>query len=166
MIRTCDLCLRRAALYPLSYGRRDSQSSGAEPLTRPAVNGHRREFADLVLRETERDRVGIDVRYGIDRDRHLSPAPEMAALEHEVRDRVVVADEEPVHLAELMAVSGRDLARAPNLDLSLRDPVVGQRDVRVVPGGQGFVAGTAGIAVVGLRKDALDTDLPPRLELR
>ena len=21
MIRTCDLCLRRAALYPLSYGR-------------------------------------------------------------------------------------------------------------------------------------------------
>src|SRR5713226_8781491 len=22
MIRTCDLCLRRAALYPLSYGRR------------------------------------------------------------------------------------------------------------------------------------------------
>ena len=24
MIRTCDLCLRRAALYPLSYGRRDA----------------------------------------------------------------------------------------------------------------------------------------------
>jgi hypothetical protein len=29
MIRTCDLCLRRAALYPLSYGRRATQSSGA-----------------------------------------------------------------------------------------------------------------------------------------
>ena len=28
MIRTCDLCLRRAALYPLSYGRGDGKSSG------------------------------------------------------------------------------------------------------------------------------------------
>ena len=27
MIRTCDLCLRRAALYPLSYGRSAGQSS-------------------------------------------------------------------------------------------------------------------------------------------
>ena len=27
-IRTCDLCLRRAALYPLSYGRGESQCSG------------------------------------------------------------------------------------------------------------------------------------------
>ena len=27
MIRTCDLCLRRAALYPLSYGRGDGKSS-------------------------------------------------------------------------------------------------------------------------------------------
>ena len=24
MIRTCDLCLRRAALYPLSYGRSEA----------------------------------------------------------------------------------------------------------------------------------------------
>jgi hypothetical protein len=30
MIRTCDLCLRRAALYPLSYGRRGTQCSGAQ----------------------------------------------------------------------------------------------------------------------------------------
>jgi hypothetical protein len=27
MIRTCDLCLRRAALYPLSYGRPVAQCS-------------------------------------------------------------------------------------------------------------------------------------------
>jgi hypothetical protein len=27
MIRTCDLCLRRAALYPLSYGRFGKQCS-------------------------------------------------------------------------------------------------------------------------------------------
>ena len=27
MIRTCDLCLRRAALYPLSYGREEPKSS-------------------------------------------------------------------------------------------------------------------------------------------
>jgi hypothetical protein len=27
MIRTCDLCLRRAALYPLSYGREVTKSS-------------------------------------------------------------------------------------------------------------------------------------------
>jgi hypothetical protein len=26
MIRTCDLCLRRAALYPLSYGRSEAAS--------------------------------------------------------------------------------------------------------------------------------------------
>src|SRR5262249_25680096 len=30
MIRTCDLCLRRAALYPLSYGRLGNQCSRAE----------------------------------------------------------------------------------------------------------------------------------------
>ena len=29
MIRTCDLCLRRAALYPLSYGRSGGQCSRA-----------------------------------------------------------------------------------------------------------------------------------------
>src|SRR6266487_2158214 len=29
MIRTCDLCLRRAALYPLSYGRAEAQCSRA-----------------------------------------------------------------------------------------------------------------------------------------
>jgi hypothetical protein len=28
MIRTCDLCLRRAALYPLSYGRGEGKSNG------------------------------------------------------------------------------------------------------------------------------------------
>jgi hypothetical protein len=27
MIRTCDLCLRRAALYPLSYGRAEAKSN-------------------------------------------------------------------------------------------------------------------------------------------
>jgi hypothetical protein len=27
MIRTCDLCLRRAALYPLSYGRGEGKSN-------------------------------------------------------------------------------------------------------------------------------------------
>ena len=31
MIRTCDLCLRRAALYPLSYGRPGGQSSAESP---------------------------------------------------------------------------------------------------------------------------------------
>lgn len=32
MIRTCDLCLRRAALYPLSYGRPgDKSSEGFSP---------------------------------------------------------------------------------------------------------------------------------------
>src|SRR5260221_8793356 len=32
MIRTCDLCLRRAALYPLSYGRRGSPVYGRTSL--------------------------------------------------------------------------------------------------------------------------------------
>jgi hypothetical protein len=36
MIRTCDLCLRRAALYPLSYGRRGTQCSGVRQGTQAA----------------------------------------------------------------------------------------------------------------------------------
>jgi hypothetical protein len=31
MIRTCDLCLRRAALYPLSYGREEVSVAVAQP---------------------------------------------------------------------------------------------------------------------------------------
>ena len=54
------------------------------------VDGHGREFADLVLREREGDRVVVDVRDRADRDRHLPLAPQVAALQHEVRDRVVV----------------------------------------------------------------------------
>ena len=38
-IRTCDLCLRRAALYPLSYGRGEGKSSCA------AVRSPMRSFA-------------------------------------------------------------------------------------------------------------------------
>ena len=33
MIRTCDLCLRRAALYPLSYGRAGNNLATAKRLS-------------------------------------------------------------------------------------------------------------------------------------
>jgi hypothetical protein len=40
-IRTCDLCLRRAALYPLSYGRAAVKCSraSAPPISRTASSG-------------------------------------------------------------------------------------------------------------------------------
>jgi len=87
----------------------------------------------------------------------------MAPLEHEVRDGIVVGDEESVHLAELMAIRRGDLARPPDLDLSLGDSIVGHGDVRVVVGWRtGFVAGAAGVAVdvVRLGEHALDTEVP------
>jgi hypothetical protein len=37
MIRTCDLCLRRAALYPLSYGRFERTSVAAAELVLSAA---------------------------------------------------------------------------------------------------------------------------------
>ena len=45
MIRTCDLCLRRAALYPLSYGRAAPQCSAALPDRSDPSGG---DFIDLV----------------------------------------------------------------------------------------------------------------------
>ena len=92
----------------------------------------------------------------------------MAPLEHEVRDGIVVVDEEPVHLAELMAIRRGDLARPPDLDLSLGDSVVGHGDVRVVVGRPGFVAEAAdgAVVVVRLREHALDTEVPPWLQFR
>src|SRR4051794_39016279 len=39
MIRTCDLCLRRAALYPLSYGRAGAKCSPPIASERLPVSG-------------------------------------------------------------------------------------------------------------------------------
>src|SRR4029453_6611544 len=66
-----------------------------------------------------------------------SPTPEMATLEHEVRDGIVVVDEEPIHLAEPVAICRRDLARPPNLDPSFGDSAVGYGDTRAPPGRPG-----------------------------
>src|SRR5438270_2849302 len=52
MIRTCDLCLRRAALYPLSYGRpvaQCSRGSAASKQTRDEPRRARLRLAPVVV---------------------------------------------------------------------------------------------------------------------
>ena len=85
------------------------------------------ERPDLVLGEREHDRVGLHARDRADRDHDLTLAPQVAVLEHEVSDVVVVVDDEAVDVAEVMPVRRRDRARAADLDLALRDAVVRPR---------------------------------------
>ena len=64
-IRTCDLCLRRAALYPLSYGRGDRLSVAARPAAAPGVTATGARSAqpgdsgsrDVVTRQLREQRV-------------------------------------------------------------------------------------------------------------
>jgi hypothetical protein len=57
MIRTCDLCLRRAALYPLSYGRPGTQSSRAGQLPFPG-NGAEWRIPHTIVLERDCDLEG------------------------------------------------------------------------------------------------------------
>src|SRR5215217_5558546 len=115
-----------------------------------------REVADLVLRQPDRDGVGIDAGDEVDRDRDLAPAPEVAPLQHEVRD-VVAVDEEAVDLAEVMAVGAGDAARASDLDLALRDAVVDDADLLLVSAGE---TSPEAAVVVRQGEDLLDPDVP------
>jgi hypothetical protein len=88
--------------------------------------------------------------------------PRGAALEHEVRDLIVVIDEESVHVARVLAVGRDHAARAPNLDFALRNAVVGECDV--LPEIADILAESRGLVsralVVRESKDVLDADVP------
>jgi hypothetical protein len=75
-----------------------------ELLLQPAVHRDGRELADLVLRERQRDRVRVNTSNCADRDRHFPLAPQMASFENEVGDGVLAVDEEPVDVAEAVAI--------------------------------------------------------------
>src|SRR3954454_13977652 len=70
---------------------------------RPAMHAVCGKCSDLVRRELHRPLVGLDFRDGADRHGHLSPAPEMASLEDEMSDLIVV-DQEPVDVADVLSV--------------------------------------------------------------
>ena len=61
MIRTCDLCLRRAALYPLSYGRLGGRNSLATRATQDR-GAARLRLAPLVVGRQPRGRDALRVR--------------------------------------------------------------------------------------------------------
>jgi hypothetical protein len=46
----------------------------------------------------------VSTRYRANRNQDLAPLPWVALLEHDVRDQLVVVDEEPVDDAEVVAV--------------------------------------------------------------
>ena len=77
---------------------------GFELLLQPAVHRDGREVADLVLRERQRDRVRVDPSNRAHRDRHFPLAPQMASFENEVGDGVLAVDEEPVDMANVVAI--------------------------------------------------------------
>src|SRR5436190_13245018 len=56
-------------------------------------------------------------------------APEMAALEDEVRDMGFAVDEEAVHLAQVVAIRRGHGARATDLHLAFRNTIVGHPDI-------------------------------------
>src|SRR5262249_12626803 len=114
------------------------------------------QLPDLVLRELDGHAVRLDLRDRADRDRHLPSSPEVAALEHEVGDLIVVVDEEPVDVAYVVTVLRHHVAGAPNLDLALRDAVVQDAGVPAEAGGPG----EALALVVRQREDAGDADVP------
>ena len=60
----------------------------------------RRERADLVLGQGQRDLVGLHAGDRAGGDDDLPPPPEMAVLEHEVGDLLLAVEHEPVHMAE------------------------------------------------------------------
>ena len=112
--------------------------AGAAPLAEaglsgpaPAVHAVGRQLADLVLRQPQDDLVRLDLLHRADRDRDLAPPPQVAALEHDVGDVVLGVDDEAVDVPEVVAVRRRHRARAADLDVALRHPVVAEHDVRV-----------------------------------
>lgn len=80
----------------------------------------------LVPPQPEADGVGLDPCHCSDRNGGLAPAPEAAALEDELSDAIVGADDEPGHVPEPMIVGGEDLACSAELDLPFGNAVVGQ----------------------------------------
>src|SRR5262249_42235356 len=113
-------------------------------------------LSDLVLREIDGHGVRLDLGDGADRDRHLPSPPEMTTLEHEVRDLIVIVDEEPVDIADVVTVLRHHVARTPDLDLPFWNAVVDDPDVRAEAGG----AGEALALVVRQGKHASDADIP------
>jgi hypothetical protein len=57
MIRTCDLCLRRAALYPLSYGRAEFKCSRGATETIRRRSRHARLRLDAAVGEANSEEV-------------------------------------------------------------------------------------------------------------
>ena len=58
------------------------------------------EGADLVLGQSNVDNVALDPGDGPDRDGDLLPSPDVPALQDDVRDVLVRADHEAVHLVQ------------------------------------------------------------------
>jgi hypothetical protein len=71
---------------------------------RPAPDRHWRQRAHFVLRQAQCDCVGLDPGDRADRNQHFAPLPRVSLLEHDVGDQLVVVDEEPVDVAEVVAV--------------------------------------------------------------
>jgi hypothetical protein len=67
--RTCDLCLRRAALYPLSYGRSGTQCSFAGQIRPPPKWGRMADIPDTIVLKRDRELEGrawhIWIRRGV-----------------------------------------------------------------------------------------------------
>ena len=64
------------------------------------------ERADLVPGQAERYDVGLDLRDGADRDRDVAPPPEVAALEHDVRDVVAIDVVDGDHITHIVLERG------------------------------------------------------------
>src|SRR5207342_2642136 len=101
----------------------------------PSMHRYLGEAGDLVLRQHERHRISRDAGNGVDRNSDLAPPQEVTTLEHDVRDPVTGVDEKDVDMAEPVIVGGEDLAGAADLDVPLRNAVIGDRNIGVeVPG--------------------------------
>src|SRR5689334_14392987 len=88
------------------------------------------EVADLILGQAQSDAVVLQARDRVLGNDDLPPAPQVAALEYELR-RALVPHQEPFDVADVMAVGGDDGTRPAELDLATRDVVVGDHHMRV-----------------------------------
>ena len=116
---------------------------------------------DLVLGQREHDGVGLELPHGAHGDGHVAPAPQVAVLEHDVRDVALAVDHEALDVAGVVAV-GRDHRAGPaQLDLALGHAVVGLDDMRVEV--DRAEAEAVGPGVVGQRVGLLDAHVPVRV---
>jgi amino acid transporter len=115
--------------------------------------GQRRE---RVLVDREPHEIGLELADRDDGHRDVPRAPEVAVLEHDLRDPPVLVDHDRREMAEAVAVDRLDVARAAQLDLALRHPVVADRGVRGIAAAVAVERGTGELAD---RNGVLDADV-------